>query len=412
MADDPPPYNGDDALKKIAKYLANLGGYLGYDLTQSSTVKPGPATQQLINAPGMQLAQQYLFNSVLGAIPVNAFSNMLSSFVPNNFPEYSAINAFANYTFTSQPYNSPGDQQGKVAVSPLIDQQNYQQDPINQAILNILATPDYTYCMSYDASTWNSNCELLYQNAVMSNVLGPLPSTHDYFTYKYNQTFLSQLNSNSLIAPLLYATQGATSSTSSSPPNTKNQGLSAQNQAQEAANFIRYASGAVMPLSLPKLADYDQFYTQALNKDNSVSPIVQKQAQATLANYFMSLRVYAAQNSIGMSNLYHILSKRMPQNQGTSETHITSQAMSEFVMATWRLFNPDQSANKQWVNQINQASPDTIQKEMVTLLAEINYQLYLSRQQEERLLLTNTILLLQNSRASQPTNNLSNSEAQ
>jgi len=39
---------------------------------------------------------------------------------------------------------------------------------------------------------------------------------------------------------------------------------------------------------------------------------------------------------------------------------------------------------------------------MVTLLAEINYQLYLNRQQEERLLLTQTMLLIQNSRTNQP----------
>lgn len=42
------------------------------------------------------------------------------------------------------------------------------------------------------------------------------------------------------------------------------------------------------------------------------------------------------------------------------------------------------------------ASPGTIQKEQLSLLAEINYQLYLNRQMQERILLTNSILLLQN----------------
>ena len=71
-------------------------------------------------------------------------------------------------------------------------------------------------------------------------------------------------------------------------------------------------------------------------------------------------------------------------------------------MATWRLYTPGGNANTNWLTQINQASPATVQKEMVTLLAEINYQMYLTRQQEERLLLTNTMLLLLSSRSSQP----------
>ena len=71
-------------------------------------------------------------------------------------------------------------------------------------------------------------------------------------------------------------------------------------------------------------------------------------------------------------------------------------------MATWRLFNADKSAKSSWLDQINQASSATVQKEMVTLLAEINYQLYLTRQQEERMLLTNTMLLLMNAHSTQP----------
>ena len=101
-----------------------------------------------------------------------------------------------------------------------------------------------------------------------------------------------------------------------------------------------------------------------------------------------------------------MLSKRLPQNESVSENPLlTSQALSEFTMATWRLYNPADTdpSKKQWLDKINDASSATLQKEMVTLLAEINYQLYLNRQQEERLLLTNTMLLLQNARASQPT---------
>ena len=97
-----------------------------------------------------------------------------------------------------------------------------------------------------------------------------------------------------------------------------------------------------------------------------------------------------------------MLSKRLPQSTGGSGSAATSQALNEFTMATWRLYNPAGGANTQWLSEINQASPTTVQKEMVTLLAEINYQLYLTRQQQERLLLTNTMLLLLSSRTSAP----------
>lgn len=45
---------------------------------------------------------------------------------------------------------------------------------------------------------------------------------------------------------------------------------------------------------------------------------------------------------------------------------------------------------------INTASPATVEKEMALLLAEINYQLYQMRQQQEKIILTNSIFLLNN----------------
>ena len=386
----------DTDIKAIATYLVHLGGYFGYDLTKAAS---DPVSDHLLNPPLMQLAQSYVFNTVLGAIPVNAMSNSWMQFVPKSNSTYSPINAFANYTFSKPGYNTAAtQQQGTVSVTPLIDQKTYQQDPVSQSILNILGTPDYTYCMDNDATNMLPDCKLLHDNLVMTNVIGTIPSTDQFFSYDYNQQFLSQLNGNTLISPLLYSTESNSQSSSSTQPTTN--GLSAQSQAQQAANFIRYATSAVAPVSLPKHKDYDQLYGQIINKNNS--PTVQWEAQGQLANYLTSLRVYAAQTSVGVGNLYYLLSKRMPQSQSTTNTTATSQALSEFTMATWRLYNPDQATDKQWLNQINQASSATVQKEIAILLSEINYQLYLSRQQEERMLLTNTMMLLQNARSAQP----------
>lgn len=392
---------------KIATYLLNLGAFLGYDLTTAppSSTPASPLT----DTTNLQNTEQGLFETVLGAIPVNSLSR---AFVPSG-NSIENINTQANATFTTPPYATP-TQGGDVTANVLIDQTPYQQDPVSQAVLNILRTPDYTYCMDYTGVKWTGgpdanasdalypNCQYLYTNQVTARVIGTtaqpkstsvLPGPYDFFGNTYNQQFLSQLNSNALIAPLLYAT-GQSDST------TAQNGLPAQNQAQVAANFVRYASGSVIPVKMPSHQVYDAIYNAATSSSNGLA---QAKAQATLSTYLAGLRVYAAQSSIGFSNLYYILSKRLPQNVATSTSDKSgappsSQALSEFNMATWRLFNADKSAKSSWLDQINQASSATVQKEMVTLLAEINYQLYLSRQQDERMLLTSTILLLQNTR--------------
>jgi intracellular multiplication protein IcmX len=413
QADDPYAQQTSTNTGDLTTYVLNLGAYLGYDLTQ----QPKPPISPLLSATLAQLmgtssSQLPLFtlafDTMLGSIPVNSF---FMQFVPDNNTVYSPINGLANTSFPA--FNSPSSQ-SSVSVTPLIDQQNYQQDPVSQAVLNILGTPDYTYCMNYDASAWTGGgsgtnaypypkCQYLYQYQVMNNVIGTLPSTYQFYTYQYNQQFLSQLNGNVLLAPLLYSTTSSSSSTSSNPPaSSSSAGLSAQNQAQQALDFIRYATGSVAPISLPRLKDYDTLYTQATNTTNNVSATAQMQAQATLTSYLTKLRSFAAQSSVVYSNLYYIFAKRLPQNMGGSDTTPTSQALNEFTMATWRLYTPGGNANTQWLNQINQASTATVQKEMVTLLAEINYQLYLTRQQQERLLLTNTMLLLISTRGSQP----------
>ncbi|MFT4058571.1 MAG: type IVB secretion system protein IcmX [Legionella sp.] len=403
--------------QNLVQYLVYLGGYLGYDITKNPSQNNTSISQTLLNAQTLQTLQLSMYNSLFGAIPVDAFSAALTQFAPNQISASSYWNNFANYTFNSQNFSNPSaQQQGNVSVNSGIDQQTFQQDPVSQAVLNILGTPDYSYCMNYDGTTWigcssttsNSGGSLLPYNYVTANVIGTIPSTYQYYTYQYNQQFLGQLNSNVLTSPLMYTTQSASGNTTSSPSTTnQNGGLTAQNQAQQAANFIRYVSGIVTPLPLPNLKDYDTLYSQATPPSSSSTPTLQQvQAQTTLNNYFTTLRTYAAQYSVSLSNLYFIMSKRLPQGTGSSSQSQNqipmSQALSEFTMATWRLYNPDMSTNNQWINQLNGASSATVEKEIATLLAEISYQMYLDRQIQERILLTNSIMLLQNTRTSQP----------
>lgn len=391
-----------------------------------------------------------MFYTYLGAIPVNTFAggdssgtaNPYDQLVPNDIPTASVINGQVNNTF--QGYNgasSSGATAAQVTVNPLIDQGKvvtqgsnpqssktfYQQDPVSQAVLNILGTPDYTYCMDYNQvpTKFIDGCGYNYETLVSTNVVGEIPNAMTFFSPDYITQFLNQLNSNALTGPLMYSTQSLGGGSS-------NNGLTAQNQEQLAANFIRYVSGAAVPIKLPRKYDYDQMFQKTTSKDKTQ----QLQAQQTLGRYLASLRTYAAQSSVGLGNLYYIMSKRMPQtskNQtgggtggqggtgGSENATPMSQALSEFNMATWRLYTPatenaegsstsgtpsntgtSSSGGSQWINKINNAAPATVEKEIAILLAEINYQLYLDRQVHERLLMTNSILLLQSVRTGAP----------
>ncbi|HHF7345601.1 type IVB secretion system protein IcmX [Legionella feeleii] len=418
-----------DSLSEIATYLLNLGQYLGYNVNVSpsdpNNNPPVTVSQTLLNESGLQASYVVLYDTFLAAIPVNSANQNPVLLLANNFPGAGTINTFANLIYAA--YSSV-DSATQPSVSRLIDQQTYQNDPVSQAVLNILGTPDYSYCLKNDNVTVINPCNypstVFNQNQVMANVLGGtpgaigdssgIPDPETFFSYDYNQPFISQLNANSLMGPLVYSTTNSDSaSTSSGEGNTQNQGLTATNQVQQAANFIRYATGAVAPASLPNYSQYSSLFSQAQVPQNTTPNLQQLQAQSALSSYLMNLRIYAAQTSVGISNLYYILGKRIQQTPptatGGSNTAPTSQALTEFNMATWRLYNPDQSVNTMWTAQISNASAATVQKEIATLLAEINYQLYLSRVQQERILLTNTMLLIQNARAAQPSSSLSTS---
>jgi intracellular multiplication protein IcmX len=369
--------------------LNNLGAYLGYQLVNTYNGDPYSA---LLNMSSSTNIAVNLINSVFSALPVNTFNTTLSQFMPSTTSNSSyneilkPLNGLANATFSTAGYNSESES-SSVSINPLIDQETYQNDPINQAILNILGTPNYTYCMNNDASAWLSSCDYLYNYNVTNNIVGNTPAPSDFFSYRYNQYVIPQLNGNTLIAPLLYDT-----TTSIGGNNAATGGLNATTQVQEAANFIRYATFGTAPVEMPSYQDYSSTYTTATTSTGS--PRTAAQAQNTINSFIASLRTYAALSSVPTSNLYYILSKRMPQTTPTGDKEQTSQALNEFIMATHRLSSqPTSSGGTSWINSINTASPATVEKEIALLLAEINYQLYLNRQQEERQLLTNSLIL-------------------
>ncbi|ASQ45095.1 type IVB secretion system protein IcmX [Legionella clemsonensis] len=422
----------NNTMNQISKYLLNLGQYLGYNIENppSSTLND---TMLQITGSALQTILLPTVKTLYGALPVNTagISAVTSSetappyFVPSNNP-LSLLNVSGNSTFLTSRFSEPST---NISISPLMDQPTssaagagqvqyqYQNDPVSQALANILMTPDYSFCLDNAGQNWvgcDTNQAGLNEGQVMQNVIGTIPGTADFYKGAFNLPAIMQLNSNSLIAPLMYTTQATNQpatqvvNTGTTQPSPTTGPLVAQNPAQQAINFIRYATSAVTPVPLASRNFYDKLYQQYI--DPKGSTLSKFQAGYALTNYLLNLRVFAAQTSVGISNLYYILSKRMQQpvvnTSGEAQLPPTSQSLSEYQMATWRLFDPRQAnnnnqgsmGNTEWLAGLDTASAATVQKEIAILLAEINYQLYLNRQQEERILLTNSVLLLQNSK--------------
>lgn len=377
---------------ETATYIKNLGAYLGYDLTKEGTPEEAMLDYTLtIIATGQQV-----LNAFFAAIPMNSLYN---AFTTNT--AYDTFNAEANVLF--QKFTSPSSTTNPSVVANF-DQKSYQNDPVSQAILNIVGTPDWSVCPSTSSSSsGTSSCLSIDQ--VMTTVLqdvtqnGFLPGESTYYTYDINSKFISQLNSNNLLSPLLYSTTDSSSSSNSSA------GLPSSNQLLQAQDFIRYVTEAVIPLPTMSQSDYSSLFSLAYpptdengNVSSSVDANNTMNAKMGLAQYLLGLRVYAAKASVGIRNLYEMLSSRMqtPSNNGDGSSNTaTSQALNEFTMATWRLYNPKSQSGSQWADKINTSSPATVQKEMAILLSEISYQLYLNRREQEKILLTESVMLLE-----------------
>lgn len=374
------------------KYLKNLSAYLGYDVDSSEV--PAPYDALLDYTLSVVSTGQQILNTFFASIPINYLYKEFT-----NKSTYDTFNSKANATY--QDYTSTNNASG-VGVIENFDQKTYQGDPVSQYILNTIGTPDWSNCSS------SSSSECLSVDKVMTTVLqditkdGKLPGETKYFSYDNNAKFLSQLNSNTLISPLMYANDNSNSSQT---------GLTSANQIQQAQDFIRYVTEAVIPIQTMTQSDYSTLFSLAYpptdengNVSSSVDATNTMNAKVGLAKYLLGLRIYAAKLSVPISNLYYILGKRIPQTSSSDSNDNTnsSEALNEFKMATWRQYDPSKQPSDQWVQKINSASAATVQKEMAVLLSDISMQLYLTRQIQERLLLTNSILLLQSLSQNKP----------
>ena len=433
-------------LQNIETYLENLGAYLGYDVT----AKPPTPTDSLFDSGSTQKQLENLtVKMYFGFI---SYSWNYPYFLPDSSNAYASVfnslcgMVFKDKSFTPAATSSAIDLQYKTSNSSTnggsgsSSDNAYSQNPVSQYLHNMLFITPNDACITSD-NKWNSNfayCEgLVYANALglgLTNDSMKTSSTSSsssepinalsskIITYKLNypatnpsdssNTYLiQQLDSTGFIGPLMYDTSASGPSPNSSLPS----GLPTSNQLEAAQNYVRYITGGIKPKSFSSYSDL----SNAIKGVNSATDVqIQMNYFKPFAKYLLDFRIYAARVSLAVQNIYDSLAYRMNLN-GSASTDASennpqsSQALNEYVMASYRLYNPsaptdsntststDPNASASlkttaWQDMINTASPPTVQKEMALLLAEINYQLYQMRQQQEKIILTNSVFLLNN----------------
>lgn len=423
------PFAMGNSLSQINNSLLNLGKYLGNWSLTSPPVDSG-AVNSTVNAN--------FWPALIGALA--PIPTVLTAQLPLTQAVKTNLDLWGGTATTYYNYNSANLKLGsakdwrntksdELSVLPFLDQQAYQPLPTLQVIQNLLVTPPQLYTSDsagpdkYDDLTnligsktateycSDSSATCLYNIMLLESIGGVSynkisdvsdATFREIFGSDVSSLILPSLSFDSVIGPLTYSTDQDPNMSGSTSDDTFYQGgLYGNTELKQADAFIRYASGQLIPIE--KTTDLDSAI-KALNTGDYSDRF--KNAQAINA-YIVKLRSYAAQASVGISNLYALLAKRITitDESGSPVTATgidgqeqpVSQESHEFKMAV-RRFVPIQGNGKDkvaWVNMIKQADPAHVQRETALLLAEINYQLYLNRQIQERMLATMSAMQLQ-----------------
>lgn len=170
-----------------------------------------------------------------------------------------------------------------------------------------------------------------------------------------------------------------------------------KDQKQTAENFINSASSLGSPLNIVDLVDQAN-----KSKTKTTAASLSAVQNTQLARYLTSLRIYAAMQSVGLSNLYQFYAERLPSNvpdddknkalvmglQGINLPN-ASQLQVENYMATRRLTDP------QWVASLSNDSPAALLRQIAILMAENLLESYNNRMATERLTVTMSMIELQ-----------------
>lgn len=209
------------------------------------------------------------------------------------------------------------------------------------------------------------------------------------------QADIGNYNGDSLLGPTVYQTAAAMNT---------------------ADNYIQYAASLFQPLGV-------------IDSSNLSSSVLSSPAYL---NYAGLVRSYVAALSLGVSNLYHLYAERAPINansQNPAPFNVLNNAglgaiaqlptnspqfpaasplQIDQYSATRRFNDPS------WRNGVQEASPTVLAREQLYLLAEIRYEMFMSRMELQRMTAAMSILQIEmlnagRSGINQAKNNLLNS---
>lgn len=153
-------------------------------------------------------------------------------------------------------------------------------------------------------------------------------------------------------------------------------------------NFIQLVGGLYQPVSTISWSGLTADQIQAIQNSTSYQ------------KYQAAIRAYIAAQSVGASNLYQMMVQRIPQAGLGKAAGMTDGAGNPIpdasVLQVDNYLATRRSQNQQWYKQMATASPTTISRETLFLLAEVREQLYQMQLQNQRLLATMSVMQLQN----------------
>lgn len=160
-----------------------------------------------------------------------------------------------------------------------------------------------------------------------------------------------------------------------------------QQQQAYALNYIRTVADMATPVSKFSLQDKikndKDFQTLQLRYQQQVINDVESSPKYQI--YQARRRTILAQQSAGLTNLYRIYAKRIPQpslqagDSGLNTPAPSIQQIEDYI-ATWRVSNPN------WYAQMSTAAPTTIARETLFVLAEIERELHNLHLDNERII--------------------------
>ena len=224
-------------------------------------------------------------------------------------------------------------------------------------------------------------------------VIDPSSSSSQSASPDQQTKALNTLNLESLISPMVYRTISQDSGTNI-------------NQQQLAQSYIIYAAGLVNPVQALDFSSI-KYPTDKYNNLNDFLKDAQKTNE--VATYLMNLRTYAAQQATGISNLFQLYYERMPITDSTTLQQAISimtpppgsslsappppNQLSLLQMQQYLATRRINDTN--WYTQMQNATPATLSREILYLLAELPPALFQLHLDLERLIATVSVLEIQ-----------------